>query len=453
MLKNNNISFWLDFIKVVFSYPLTFFRYVSAENYRRLVHAVRNEPPSRIIKNFKNLLIRTKNTSPQNIKNRINKFLNNFELPEDKEVILFVTHEVTRTGAPLIILKIAEDLAKLHNVFPIILVCNSDGELESTFRKVGPTYDIVHWNETVLLKWEMNHLIQGLKEKFDVKTAYVNSAESRQILPYFHKNGIEKVITLVHEMGNYYPKDSWKIINDNSDKVVFPANFVKRLAMENSAFDESKTIVKGQGLLKPEILDADLFECRASIRTELGLPENSIIILGCGTPIPRKGIDIFVLTATSVLNNYKGDAPIYFIWLGDGPANEYQLWTQRDIEQSGWQENIRFLNSREDTIPFFVGSDVFFMTSRGDPLPCVVHEALAAGLPVVAFENAGGFVEILDKHEVIPYGDLTNASNTITKLCEDKMHRQMLAHHAREKAEAFSFEAYSNFIYHINKNG
>lgn len=443
------MSFWGDFAKTVFRYPATFFKYINLENYRRLVHAVRTEPPGLILQNFKNLLNRTKHLNPGDIKKNIDNFIQRIPQKTDKQTVLFVTHEVTRTGAPLIILQLAKDMAVNHDVNPVFLVCRGGGAIESDFDKVAPTYSIVHGNEHELMKQELNYLVSQLCKEREMQLAYVNSVESRMVLPYLYKNGVKRTVALIHELGSYYPKNAWKIVDNHADKIIFPANFVRQSALDNTPFSLEKIVVKGQGLLKPEILEADKEWCRKKIRKEFELPADSLIVLGCGATIARKGIDAFVMTAISVLNRYKGDKALFFIWLGDGDFNLYKMWTQRDIDQSGWQKHIRFVGSRKDTIPYFVGSDVFFMTSKGDPFPCVIHEALAAGLPIVGFDNAGGFVELLDEEQIASYGDVGEATNILYKLCTNSAYRRLKSEDSQRLIKSYDFIDYSKYIHEL----
>lgn len=447
MQNKSKISFWRNFTKTIFRYPTTFFKSISLENYRRLVHAIRTEPPGLVLQNFKNLLTRNKHLNTDDIQQHIDNFIQKIPQKTDKQTVLFVTHEVSYTGAPLIILQLAKDMAAHHNVNPVLLTCR-DGDMAADFERFAPTYSIVHGNDHHMMQQELDYLMAQLHQKTDITLAYVNSVESRTVLPFMHKNGIERVVTLIHELGFYYPKNAWKIIDNHSDKIIFPANFVRESALANTPFPLSKIIVRGQGLLKPEILDADKESCRKKIRKELGLPTDSLIVLGCGAPIARKGIDVFVTTAISTLNLLK-DSPVYFIWLGDGDFNLYKMWTQRDIEQSGWKKNIRFIGLRKNTIPYFAGSDVFFMTSKGDPFPCVVHEALAAGLPVVGFDNAGGFVDLMDKEQLASYGDVGEATNILYKLCTNTEYRRLKSEDSKKKIESWNFKDYSDFIYQL----
>ncbi len=48
---------------------------------------------------------------------------------------------------------------------------------------------------------------------------------------------------------------------------------------------------------------------------------------------------------------------------------------------------------------YFSAADVLALTSREDPLPTVVMEALACGMPCVAFDESGGMPELLRAEE------------------------------------------------------
>jgi glycosyltransferase involved in cell wall biosynthesis len=63
---------------------------------------------------------------------------------------------------------------------------------------------------------------------------------------------------------------------------------------------------------------------------------------------------------------------------------------------------------RSDVSTFFSGADAFVLTSREDPFPAVVMEALYASLPVIAFDGSGGMPDVLRDHPlgyVVPFAD------------------------------------------------
>jgi len=68
------------------------------------------------------------------------RFLINLKKVEkDALTIIFVTHDASRTGAPLIILKLAEYFKKHLNVTPLNIIFGGD-DLTQEFESLGPTY-------------------------------------------------------------------------------------------------------------------------------------------------------------------------------------------------------------------------------------------------------------------------------------------------------------------------
>jgi len=436
---SENLKILASFLKMAFSYPKSFIKQINRQNFEILKKALVKESPSKIIKNVRKLLQNTNSNTINDAKKNVEQFFNSINKSDlnNKEVILFASHEASRSGAPLIILEVARYFKEKHNIFPIQLICDG-GELMKEFEAVGPAYLLKYYFNAALLKEEMIHLMNLLNEHATVKKAYINSEGAGNLLPFIKRSGVETVISLIHEMGHYYDKNAWTHINKYADKVVFPANLVKQKAIENTRFDESKLHVLGQGLLKTELLKADKEKLRKQLRTELKVEPNAILILSCGILIQRKGIDIFILSAISFLNQYKGEQPVYFVWLGEETENYILDWNLSDIDASGYNNQIKLIGNRKNTIPYFMGSDVFYMCSRGDPYPCVVHEAVAAKLPLLVFKNATGFDnKILQQFgNIVDYGDVKQVVEILNSFVSEQ---QELKYYQNE-------EIWNNFL-------
>ena len=88
---------------------------------------------------------------------------------------------------------------------------------------------------------------------------------------------------------------------------------------------------------------------------------------------------------------------VFFVWVG-----AHEQIRVRDGPRASWTRagsTARFLfpdrrGTRSSSLP---APTSYLMTSREDPFPSVVLQALDAGLPVVGFEGAGGFVELLSR--------------------------------------------------------
>jgi hypothetical protein len=123
---------------------------------------------------------------------------------------------------------------------------------------------------------------------------------------------------------------------------------------------------------------------------------------------------------------------------------------QRLIEQKlaavpALKDRFIFPGLQSDTEVFYGGADVFALTSREDPFPSVVLEAMDAGLPVVGFENAGGFISLLNEGcGVLVEKDNAAAFGTaVASLLAQPDQRLIVgARGAQIVAERFSFRHY-----------
>ena len=94
----------------------------------------------------------------------------------------------------------------------------------------------------------------------------------------------------------------------------------------------------------------------------------------------------------------------------------------------------------------FMGSDIYALTSREDPFPSVLIEALEVGLPIVSFEKTGAFNSLISETEagrLVPQFDLPTFAREIVRLLGDSRARLAMgrAGAAIVKRE-FSFRKY-----------
>lgn len=134
------------------------------------------------------------------------------------------------------------------------------------------------------------------------------------------------------------------------------------------------------------------------IRTELGLKEDSKIILLVGRIESRKGFDL----AVEYLSNILRSPNVYMIVVGDayqGNALEegligfYRELHER-IQSRRLEDKVKFTGFREDIRAIMTQATVFVHLARHEGFGLVLLEAIASGLPVVA-SNVGGIPEVL----------------------------------------------------------
>jgi len=433
--------------------PISFLSSISMANVSRFFAAIRVEPIRDIIKNAQTFFeLERQGRRRGGLGNSLELFVRAVKARvQDGEIQLFVSHEASRTGAPLIVFKIAEHFESRGNFTSIFILCKG-GEIRSDFVNRFPCYMVQNRKAGPQRDQELSLLFGTLYAEFGIRSVIVNSVESLFVLHSLHASGIVNISMLVHEMGNLYDSGSWIEIEKYAKHVVFPAQFIKKKALENTPISSPHMFVRGQGLLNEDIVHLPKDPWRSRIRSELGIPEGSTMVLACGSTIVRKGVDIFSFTAISVLNNCSPESAPYFVWLGDAPSNHFMKWVEHDVNLSGHKEHIIFMGSRDISAQYFLACDIFFMTSRGDPYPCVVQEAMAAGAPIVGFHNSGGYPEMLyeDNSYLHEYGDIVGAARTLLKLVRSPELYQSKVEDTRSfAAREFDFGAYADFLMEI----
>ena len=123
--------------------------------------------------------------------------------------------------------------------------------------------------------------------------------------------------------------------------------------------------------------------------------------------------------------NHDSETPIHFVWVGGGPTWTHSLfhYVQLDLKKTGTDQFVHFVGEQKNPEPYFVASDAFFMSSRVDPFPCVIHEAMASQLPIVTFADSGGAQTAIKDGAgfVIPYADYEKAA-TLFRMLSDQTH-------------------------------
>ena len=333
--------------------------------------------------------------------------------------VLFVSHEATRTGAPKIILNILKHFSENCDIQCESLL-RSGGHLATDFEQYSTTecFNTTNDNRDEIKK-RVAAAIAREKDNLPI-LAVCNSMESRFISDQISKHGIP-CISLVHELPSSYSEEDYQFAFDASKKVVFPAHAVRDAADGKTPLPQGKSVVLSQGLLDPNFGSGISREkAYTQIRKELSLPSDAFIVLGCGTLDLRKGIDHFAAIARKVVESNHSQTPIHFVWVGEGPRWTHSTihYVQLDVDKSRARDYVHFIGERQNVEPYFAGADTFLMSSRVDPFPCVIHEAMAASLPIIAFANSGGAPEAIDNGAgiIVPYADYDQTANVIRML-------------------------------------
>ena len=366
------------------------------------------------------------------IKRKIEKHLEHLRLCFEKKgidnKIVLVTHSTSKTGAPLLALNIIKELRK-NNYSVVCLSMDIDGEggLYGDFKAVSkfffskPSYKII-----CLLK------------RKGYSNFLINSFASASILKYLPKENIS-ITYLIHELPDVIMRlNQVKYIDDvdkYSNVIVFPSRFTKEQYEKAFGKNETKTIIKPQGLYQCGNLNIDRNIAKAEVCRLLQIEPNKKILLSIGTGDKRKGIDLFYELA---LNMQK--YPDYiFVWVGP-------IYYKLDIKYQNLHNvrHVEYIDDKSLLYKFYRSATFYLMISRNEPFGTIILESFTAETPVIAFEKAGGYLDILVNNEtgfLVKYLDVYEYEKTIIeKQSYEKLN--YVINNAKLLLKKFKFDEY-----------
>ncbi len=167
------------------------------------------------------------------------------------------------------------------------------------------------------------------------------------------------------------------------------------------------------------------------VRAELGSVERPLLF-AAGRLEERQGFDVLL---DAVWAWRSDDPPPLLVIAGEGPE---RVRLQRRIEAEGLP--VRLLGCRDDVPELLAAADVAVLPSRWDARPHLAHEALHAGVPLVA-TAVGGVPELVgDGAELVPYGDPEALARTVLALLAEPARRGRLASAGRAQAAQWPTE-------------
>ncbi len=331
--------------------------------------------------------------------------------------IVYVLHDAHPHGAQFNALAQVKGLSEKAGV-RVHVAALGEGLLLERFERAAPVHRLWEAADPAAAAAALAERLRGE----GVTAAILNTAVSGALAPVFEAAGLRTVV-LVHELPGVIEsmglQQAAAQIAGHADVVVFAHDAVRR-GFERFAQPRGEVRIRPQGLYKVNrhrTAEARA-EARRRLRGQLGLDADASIVLGVGFGDRRKGIDLFVDAALEVAN---AGAGAHFVWLGHLEVG-IEPGLRRRIAAAGTAgEHVHLAGRREDTDVFYAGADMLALTSREDPFPSVVLEALDAGLPVVGFENAGGCEEMLREGAGVlaPFEDARAFARQVRTLLDD----------------------------------
>lgn len=347
-------------------------------------------------------------------------------------------------GASKIFLTTAQTFQELG--FEVIAVLSEEGPLTENFRKEGIEVQIIRLG--ILRRKYFN--IRGL-----INRAKVLRRASAELKKLISERGVDLVFsqTAAVLIGAVVAKAMgkphiWKVLeiierpywflrgmayafNHYSDEVIVASDAVK---------DHWKKYVDEKKLTKIYygVDSNDYSGITSTLKEQLGLPDNYLIIGMIGRVHYWKGQDYFLRIAGQIARQYP---EVHFVMIGDVfPGYEYLYQDlEKIIKEEGLEGKVSNMGFRNDVNHLLAGMDIFVQPSTlPDPFPTVILEAMAASKPVVA-TGLGGAKEMIVHEEtgyLIPLDSPEEVFDTIRPLLESEAMRNEMGTKSKARLDA-----------------
>ena len=361
-------------------------------------------------------------------------------------VVLFVSHEASRTGAPILLLRFLRWFGQ-NQATPFRMLVGSAGALLPEFKALGPV-DL--FQPEVVTVWhrlqrrlklgksrKVKHLerLRAALQKEPIDLIYSNTVVNGAILDFLSFLNVP-VISHIHELDHViregFGERNLELVKKHTSSYIAVSQAVKDNLVKNYGIaGQAVKVIYGfipTNLPSPD----DAVKLRETARKELGISPQTTLVLSCGSIEPRKGTDLFLAAASQVANRAPA-ADVHFLWVGGSPAHMKEM--QKKIAASGLSGKVHFIGHRPDVTPYYIASDIFLLTSREDPFPLVMLESALHGKPTVCFAEGGGAREFVrdDAGCCVPGFAVDQMANAVLELAQSPDRRLRMGNVARER--------------------
>lgn len=335
--------------------------------------------------------------------------------------IIFISHDATLTGAPILLLNLINSLQLTGNFLIKIIIKNNIGILQNDFERIA---EVLYFNMGIakkkrhignILSSTKNRNYNKIKNCLDeADIIFSNTITNGDLFNCFGISKEKKVFTYVHELqiaANYYTneKDIKKVLETTTYFCV-PSEAVKKFLEKHYKIRSEK-----------------IKQLNYYIPVNKNLAENiqkqqDIFIVGIiGTLDWRKGAELLPVIIVNLFNKYPG-IDVQFLWKG---SNKQSLEYKRivyELEKTEYAEKVIFEEPSKDKSAFYETIDILLLCSKEDPYPLVVLEAAAFKKPCVCFDKAGGASEFVQGGAgfVVPFLDINELTDAVYALYSNK---------------------------------
>ena len=377
----------------------------------------------------------------------------------NRKVILYLSHSAGLYGAELCLLTLVARLDKTR-FLPIVILPNN-GPLKQRLEELNVIVEVVSSIRAWLTKrsgiqtffyflamipfvfvsvWRLRQIVT----RYKVDLIHTNSlvvidgALTAQISGVPHIWHAREL--LIPETVFYFlfgPRVALSVIKRLSDQIIAISFGVKQTFCHQN--DCSKLIVVHDGI---ELETLQPTYAKASIRSQLGIPDDVLLVGEVGRVTAAKGYEDFVAAAAIVKKTIPN---VTFIGIGGSSKLDivYEQKILNLINSYNLQDSFKLIGYRDDVSAIMSALDLLVLPSRLEPFGLVLLEAMAAGKPVIG-TKVGGIPEIIEDGVtglLVPPRSPDDLAQAIIRILQDPDLTHRMGATGRERVKArFSLE-------------
>lgn len=344
--------------------------------------------------------------------------------------IIFIFHEATITGAPILLYRFLKFLHANNPGWDIKLLFQKDGPLVEQARRLFPVA-VLNTVPGIAFPQRLNTWLKKYRNKQKLRLLFsekVSLVYSNTIANGFLLNEIQhitkaKVLIHVHELPLIIQQ--FGILNfQYNEKFANAIIFNSKLTAE--LWPGNKTL--------PTKIIYPFVEQSKNDNSSYKIAPNDFIIGGCGNFTWRKGIESFIFVAKEIHEIRKN---VRFKWVGgDHDSAEFARWHYL-IRVLGLQDNFEFFSTTPNPGQIFETFDLLFVSSYEEPFSMVSAECAVLGVPLVCYENCTGAEELFipEAGITIPPGLHHRAALLMIELLDNEERRLRMSKAAKRIAQ------------------
>ena len=328
----------------------------------------------------------------------------------------------------VIILTDGKDKKPFYALSPLVSIINLDINYEELYGKSFLKKIALYLKKQRIFKNRLKDCLLKIKPDITISTLrreinFINSI----------KDGSVKIGEIHFSKANYRDLEGEKFINIVRKLIAF--FWMKQLIHQLKKLDKFITLTEEDRLLWTELNNVQTINNPLSFFPDrISRCENKQII-AAGRYVPQKGFDLLI-EAWSLVENKHPDWKLQIFGDGDRKLLE-NIIIKNNLQNC-------YLNySTNDIASEFSNSSIYILSSRFEGFGMVIIEAMACGVPPIAFDCPCGPKDIINNFKdgiLVKSGDINELAEKICFLIENEDVRKEMGVNARKNAERFKIE-------------